>query len=214
MAVIEDACQAHGAKYRGKLAGSMGNCGAFSFYPTKNLGAYGDAGMVVTNDDHLAKKLIMLRNYGEEAKYQNAITGFNSRLDEMQAAVLRVKLKYLDQGNEQRRQYAKVYNHQLSGMSVKAPVENQGIHHVYHLYVVRSTQRDRLQQHLKDKGIATSIHYPLPIHFQEAYRNLGYHQGDLPVSEQSSLEILSLPMYPGMREDKIEYVCESIRSFS
>jgi dTDP-4-amino-4,6-dideoxygalactose transaminase len=211
--VIEDAAQAHGAEYNGRKAGSIGQAGCFSFYPTKNLGAYGDAGMVVTNDDAVAQGVRMLRNYGEEAKYQNRIEGFNSRLDELQAAILRVKLRHLDHWVETRRRHAHLYGELLAGTSLGVPAERPLNRHAYHLYVVRSNRRDELQQHLKSHQIGTSIHYPLPIHFQLAYRHLGYGAGDFPEAERAAREILSLPLYPELSAEEVRRVASAVASF-
>ncbi len=211
--VIEDACQAHGAEYKSKKAGSLGDAGCFSFYPTKNLGAYGDGGMVVTNDEEIADRLRMLRNYGEESKYCNAIKGFNSRLDEIQAVVLRVKLRYLDQWNEIRRKHAKVYTGFLEDSTVITPIEKDYAKHVFHLYVIRIRQRDRLQEWLKSRGVVASTHYPLPVHLQEAYKDLGCVRGDFPVSEGCATEVLSLPIFPELEKRQIEYICRAIRAF-
>jgi len=208
--MIEDACQAHGAEYRGKKAGSMGDLGCFSFYPTKNLGAYGDGGMIITNDEKKAEKLRMLRNYGEVKKYHHRIKGFNSRLDELQAAILRVKLKYLSTWNEARRKNAKLYDELLTNDKIIKPVEADYAKHVYHLYIIRCKQRDELQKSLASVGVGTLIHYPIPIHLQEAYKNLGLKRGTLPVAEECADEILSLPMFPELKEAQIERVCEVI----
>ncbi len=211
--VIEDACQAHGAEYKGRKAGSLGDVGCFSFYPTKNLGAYGDGGMVVTNDKEIAQKVRMLRNYGEEKKYYNVIKGFNSRLDELQAAILRVKLKYLGQWNKTRRKHAHFYNSLLEDSIVTIPKEKNYAKHVFHLYVIRTKKRDKLQEWLKNKGIITAIHYPQPIHFHPAYKELGYKKDDFPLSEKYAEEILSLPMFPELKKDQIEYICNTIKEF-
>lgn len=210
--VIEDACQAHGAEYGGVKVGMLGEAGCFSFYPTKNLGAYGDGGMVVVNDEHLANRLKMLRNYGEEAKYQNAIYGYNSRLDELQAAILRVKLTYLDQWNKRRRSIAEQYHKLLEDTDLILPIEAPWAKHVYHLYVIRSKGRDNLKQRLEEKGILTSIHYPRPIHYQKAYTGLGYSKGDFPIAEQFTSEILSLPIYPELDNEQINYISHTIHS--
>ncbi|MCK4401037.1 DegT/DnrJ/EryC1/StrS family aminotransferase [bacterium] len=211
--VIEDACQAHGAKYKEKKVGSIGNIGCFSFYPTKNLGAYGDGGMVVTNDEKTAERLRMLRNYGEEKKYYNVIKGFNSRLDELQAAVLRVKLKHLDQWNRARRKCAAFYNSLLQTSSVTIPIEKNYAKHVFHLYVIRAKQRNKLQELLKNKGIVTNIHYPLPMHLQQTYKDLGYKKNDFPTTEKFAQSVLSLPMFPELTKNQIEYICNTIRKF-
>lgn len=211
--VVEDACQAHGAEFKGKKAGTFGDAGCFSFYPTKNIGAYGDAGMAVTSKESLARKIFMLRNYGEEKKYSNTIKGFNSRLDEIQAAVLRVKLKHLDEWTRIRREYAALYSRHLTGLPVKTPVEIDGAKHVFHLYVIRSSNRDALLKYLKEKGILCSVHYPLPLHLQKAYRDLGYAEGDFPVSERCAKEVLSLPLYPEMTREEVKIVIRALREF-
>ncbi|MGA1844820.1 MAG: DegT/DnrJ/EryC1/StrS family aminotransferase [bacterium] len=210
--VIEDACQAHGAEYRGIKAGTIGDAGCFSFYPTKNLGAYGDGGMVTVNDENLADRLRMLRNYGEREKYRNAIHGYNSRLDELQAAVLRVKLRHLDVWNRRRRNIADLYNSLLlSCTDISLPGSAQYARHVFHLYVIGTRRRDMLQERLKRHGIHTLIHYPLPVHFQEAYQWLGYAKGDFPVSERLASDILSLPLYPEIGEETVSSICSVIR---
>jgi dTDP-4-amino-4,6-dideoxygalactose transaminase len=211
--VIEDACQAHGAEYRGRKAGSFGTLGCFSFYPTKNLGGSGDGGMVITDDKKLYEKLRLLRCYGEKKKYEHILQGENSRLDEIQAAILRVKLRYLDKWNDQRRTKALRYKKELEGSGVVCPVEKEGSHHVYHLFVIRSKRRNGLQAYLKRKGIDTLIHYPIPIHLQKAYKDLGYKRGDLPMTEQYSREVLSLPFFPEMTGLEIEEVSAQINSF-
>ncbi|HJP17872.1 MAG TPA: DegT/DnrJ/EryC1/StrS family aminotransferase [Nitrospinota bacterium] len=211
--VIEDACQAHGAEYKGEKVGSFGDAGCFSFYPTKNLGAYGDGGMTITNSPEIASKLNMLRNYGEENKYINKIKGFNSRLDEIQAAVLRVKLKKLDHWNEMRRKHANSYNSSLRD-GIITPVEKEYSKHVFHLYVIRTQNRDEIKEWLKNKGILTSIHYPLPVHFQRSYKDLCYKKNNFPITEKYSLEILSLPIFPELNKEQEEYTCEVINKFN
>lgn len=211
--VIEDACQAHGATYGGKRTGSFGAFGCFSFYPTKNLGGYGDGGMVVTNHLRFYEKLRLLRCYGEKRKYEHRIKGGNSRLDELQAAVLRVKLKYLDQWNEERREKASRFSERLASLGIVCPLERKGSRHVYHLYVVRTGKRDALQRFLKKRGIDTLIHYPIPIHQQKAFKELGYRRGDLPLTEQYSRKILSLPFFPEIKESEMEEVVRGIQHF-
>jgi dTDP-4-amino-4,6-dideoxygalactose transaminase len=211
--VIEDACQAHGAKYGRKKVGSFGAMGCFSFYPTKNLGGYGDGGMVVTNHKRHDQNLRLLRCYGEREKYQHVLKGHNSRLDEIQAAILRVKLKYLDQWNEERRRKAKLYTKMLSPLGVVCPSEKKGARHVYHLYTIKTRKRDFLQAFLKKKGIETLIHYPIPIPLQKAYRELGYQRRDLLLTNLWSRKILSLPFFPEIKEYEVEEVVEGIRSF-
>jgi len=211
--VLEDACQAHGALYKGKKVGTFGDAAAFSFYPTKNLGCYGDGGMVVTNSPDVYNQALMLRNYGQTAKHVHTIEGFNSRLDELQAAILRFKLKKLDEWNERRRQIARLYTDALKETPLRLPHEESWAHHVYHLFVVRTEKRDTLMKYLNERGVSTLIHYPTPIHLQSAYHHLGYTKGTFPVAEKASGEILSLPMYPSLREEEVLYICEEIRKF-
>jgi dTDP-4-amino-4,6-dideoxygalactose transaminase len=211
--VIEDACQAHGAKYGKKKVGSFGAMGCFSFYPTKNLGGYGDGGMVVTNHKRHDQNLRLLRCYGERKKYEHILKGHNSRLDEIQAAILRVKLKYLDQWNGERRRKARLYTKMLSHLGVVCPSEKEGVRHVYHLYTIKTKKRDSLQTFLKKKGIESLIHYPIPIPLQKAYQELGYGRRDFPMTNQWSRKILSLPFFPEMKESEMEEVAEGIRCF-
>ncbi|MBM4307480.1 MAG: DegT/DnrJ/EryC1/StrS family aminotransferase [Deltaproteobacteria bacterium] len=213
LTVIEDACQAHGAVHQGEKAGSFGAMGCFSFYPTKNLGCYGDGGMVVTDDKKLYERLKLLRCYGEKKKYEHILQGGNSRLDEAQAAILRVKLRYLDQWNNQRREKALFYKKELEGAGVVCPVEKEEYRPVYHLFVVRAKKRDGLQRFLKEKAIDTLIHYPIPIHLQKAYKDLGYRRGDLPVTEKVAREIISLPFFPEITKPEIEEVTTRLRNF-
>lgn len=213
--IIEDACQAHGAEYKGKKVGSLGDIGCFSFYPAKNLGAYGDGGMVVTNNEEIAERIGMLRNYGQSKKYYHDFMGYNSRLDEVQAAVLRVKLRYLDEWNNRRREHAKLYNELLENDSgIETPIEKEFVKHVYHLYVVRCENGDELQQYLSSKGVSTGIHYPIPVHLQRAYQHIGYKQGDFLITEKYAKEILSLPMFPELLNDEIKYVINCIKKFN
>ena len=207
--VAEDACQAHGAEYKGKKVGCIGDVGCFSFYPVKNLGAYGDGGMVVTNDKELAEKLGLLRNYGQSKKYYHDFVGVNSRLDEIQAAILRVKLKQLDEWNEKRRLVAKRYNELLGDSEIVTPIGKEYAKHVYHLYVIRHKDRNKLQQYLSKKGIETMIHYPIPVHKQKAYLDLGY-TASLPVTEKTCNDILSLPVFPELKNEEIEQVVNHI----
>lgn len=211
--VIEDVCQAHGAKYGKKKVGSFGAMGCFSFYPTKNLGGYGDGGMVVTNHKRHGQNLRLLRCYGERKKYEHILKGHNSRLDEIQAAILRVKLKYLDEWNGERRRKAKIYTQMLSPLGVVCPSEKKGVRHVYHLYTIKTKKRDSLQAFLKKKGIETLIHYPIPIPLQKAYQELGYGRRDFPMTNLWSRKILSLPFFPEMKESEMEEVAEGIRCF-
>ncbi len=211
--VIEDACQAHGAKYGGKRAGSFGALGCFSFYPTKNLGGYGDGGIVVTDHKKYADRLRLLRSYGEKRRYHHVLKGGNSRLDELQAAVLRVKLRYLDRWNEERRRNAGIYTEMLAPSGVVCPIENRAAKHVYHLYVIRTRKRDALQAFLKKRGVETLIHYPRPIHLQKAYGELEYRKGDLPLTKQSAQKILSLPFFPGITPSEMKEVAEAVQRF-
>jgi dTDP-4-amino-4,6-dideoxygalactose transaminase len=212
--VIEDACQAHGARYKGKRVGSLGHAAAFSFYPAKNLGAYGDGGMVVTNDKQVAESIRMLRNYGQRDKYHHIVRGYNRRLDTLQAAVLRVKLQHLDAWNAARRQHAQKYGELLADSPAVLPTESDDAGSVYHLYVIRVADRDGLRAYLQDQGVATGIHYPVPIHLQPAYRDLGYARGSFPVTEEFAERVLSLPMYAELTLGSISYVAESIRDFT
>jgi dTDP-4-amino-4,6-dideoxygalactose transaminase len=211
--VVEDACQAHGAKYGGKKVGSFGAMGCFSFYPTKNLGGYGDGGMVVTNHKKYDRKLRLLRCYGERKKYQHILKGHNSRLDEIQAALLRVKLKYLDQWNEERRRKANAYTERLSPLGVVCPSEKEGVRHVYHLYAIKTEKRGSLQAFLRKRGIETLIHYPIPIPFQKAYQELRYRGRDFPLTNQWSRKILSLPFFPEITEAEMNAVTTQIKGF-
>jgi dTDP-4-amino-4,6-dideoxygalactose transaminase len=212
--VIEDACQAHGAQYRDRPAGSWGDAACFSFYPSKNLGAYGDGGMVTTSDLAIAEKIRMLRNYGQAEKYSHTMLGYNRRLDTLQAAVLRVKLRKLDEWNAARNRIAQQYGRLLSSTKdVILPVAAAGRTHVYHLYVIQHPQRDALRAHLSAAGISTVMHYPIPAHLQECYRYLGVAPGSLPVSESAAKRVLSLPMYPELTDEMVEYVCGKIKEF-
>lgn len=212
--VIEDACQAHGARYKGRKVGSIGHVACFSFYPSKNLGGCGDGGMVVTNDEEIAERIRMLRDYGQQKKYHHVIVGYNRRLDTLQAAVLRVKLRHLDEWNEARRRHAHLYDQLLEDTSVTLPFNAEYSEHVYYLYVVQSEHRDELQEWLRAKCIASGIHFPVPIHLQPAYNHLGYSEGDFPVAEAYARRTLSLPMFPELTKEQIEYVAEAIRQFS
>ena len=211
LAVIEDAAQAHGASFDGKTVGTLGRLASFSFYPGKNLGAYGDAGAIATNDEELANKVRMLANHGRTKKYEHEIEGYNSRLDTLQAAVLSVKLRHLRKWTEQRQHNAATYSRLLAGAaSIVTPVVHPGATHVYHLYVVRVQQRETVQQVLKEAGIATGIHYPIPLHLQPAYKYLGIPAGSFPIAERFAGEILSLPMYPELTSDQIAFICDTL----
>lgn len=221
LVVVEDACQAHGAQYFSKRenawkkAGSVGIAAAFSFYPGKNLGACGEAGAVTTNDESTARTIKMIRDHGQAKKYYHDIEGYNGRLDALQAALLRVKLRYLGRWNEQRREGAALYRQMLASLSdsISIPTEPSWSQSVYHLYVVQTSDRDGLQAHLSAKGIGTGIHYPIPLHLQKAYRNLGYRVGDFPAAESAAQQILSLPMYAQLRPEQQERVAEEIGKF-
>jgi len=213
LSLVEDACQAHGAEYKGKKVGSFGDMGCFSFYPTKNLGSYGDGGIVVTNDSDLAKKVAMLRNYGQSQRYRHDVIGINSRLDELQAAILRVKLRRLDEWNKKRMELAKYYTELLEQTDIKLPVEKGYAKHVYHQFVVQLSQRDELQRYLKRNDVQTQIHYPIPVHKQKAYEGVG-DPANLPVTETACAEILSLPLYPALTFDQVSWVGGLIRNAS
>jgi dTDP-4-amino-4,6-dideoxygalactose transaminase len=212
--VIEDACQAHGAEYKGRKAGSLGDIAAFSFYFTKNLGAYGEGGIVTTDDDVLAKKVRMLRDHGSEKRYYHEFLGWNARLDELQAAVLRIKLPHLDEWNEGRRAAAEHYTQSLLPLDIELPYEASYNRHIYHLYVIRHPDRDGLRQFLTDNNVGTGIHYPVPNHLQNSFKEFGYGPGTLPVTEIVSRDILSLPMYAGITLEQVERVNHFIHSFS
>jgi dTDP-4-amino-4,6-dideoxygalactose transaminase len=212
--VIEDACQAHGATYEGRKAGSLSAAAAFSFYPAKNLGAFGDAGMVTTNDAALDRQIRLLRDHGRTTKYEHAVIGQNARLDNLQAAVLAIQARHLEDWNGARRQVARWYGDYLHGTGLVLPQPPAYAESVYHLYVVRCADRDGLRQHLEQHGVATGIHYPIPIHQQPACRHVAMVRGALPVTERVSNEILSLPMHPFLSEDDVRYVAEAVKSFT
>lgn len=211
LVVIEDACQAHGARLNGQAAGSFGDVGCFSFYFSKNLGAYGEAGAVVTDNPDIARSVLKLRNHGSLEKYQHDVLGVNSRLDEMQAAILRIKLRRLDSWNAKRRALAATYGRMLAGCGVRLPPGVDDADHVYHLYVVRTAARELLRQALREAGVATAIHYPIPIHLQRAWSAHHYPSTSLPETEAAANEILSLPIYPEMTSAQVEYIAESVR---
>jgi dTDP-4-amino-4,6-dideoxygalactose transaminase len=212
LVVIEDACQAHGSEYKGKRCGSIGQIGCFSFYPGKNLGAYGEGGAVVTSDPDMAKKIRLLRAWGEETRYEHKYRGFNYRMDGVQGAILGVKLRHLEAWTEARRRNASEYGRRLADTPAALPRERAGVRHVYHLYVVRLQQRDVWRDRLNEAGVQTGVHYPIPVHLQPAYRDLGYSAGDFPVCEQASREVLSLPMFPELTEAQIGEVASALRT--
>lgn len=211
--IVEDCAQAHGALYKGKKCGAFGDAAAFSFYPSKNLGAYGDGGAVLTRDPAIAEGVRMLRNYGEESRYNSVTEGFNSRLDELQAAILRVKLRHLDAWNSARRERAARYSELLAGSDVSVPQEAAWAISNYHLYVIRTPHRESLKLHLQEKGIGPQIHYPTPIHLQPAYANRSYADGAFPVSERACDEVLSLPMYPELPLEVVATIADAVRTF-
>ena len=212
LVVIEDAAQAHGAEYKGRRCGSMGVMSAFSFYPGKNLGAYGEGGAVATSDPSLAKKIRIMRSWGEEQRYEHSVKGFNYRMDGIQGAILRVKLRHLEAWTEARRVRAADYARAFAGSGITTPVERPGCRHVYHVYVVRSPERDALRARLTDAGVQSGVHYPIPVHLQPAYRDLGYSAGDFPVSERAAGEVLSLPIFPELTEKQIDTIAGICRA--
>jgi dTDP-4-amino-4,6-dideoxygalactose transaminase len=210
--VIEDACQAHGAEYKRRKAGTMGDAGCFSFYPGKNLGAFGEAGAVVTDNAELQEKIRILRDHGQARKYRHTMIGWNCRMDGIQAAVLSIKLRHLESGNLLRRTHAMRYNQALYGVEeVLTPVEACYARHVYHIYAIRVQERDEIMWRLTEKGIQCGVHYPVPVHLQKAYRSIGYEAGAFPVSEQTALEFISLPMFPELTEAQISTVVLAVK---
>jgi dTDP-4-amino-4,6-dideoxygalactose transaminase len=208
--VIEDACQAHAAEYKGRRVGSIGDFGCFSFYPGKNLGAYGEGGMVVTSNAEYARKVRMLRDWGAEKKYHHVLKGYNYRLEGIQGAVLRVKLKYLEKWTEARRAAAARYDRLLAALDVPTPAAMPWARHVYHIYAVRTTQRQKWQDALAARGVQTGIHYPVPVHLLPAFADLGYQAGQFPHAEQAADEVLSLPMFPEITAQQIDAVCAAV----
>jgi dTDP-4-amino-4,6-dideoxygalactose transaminase len=210
--VIEDAAQAHGAEYKGRKAGSLADMACFSFYPGKNLGAYGEGGAVVTANPDYAKTIRLLRSWGESRRYHHDLRGFNYRLEGMQGAILRVKLRHLERWTEARRSHARTYWELLNESGVAAPVEKPYARHVYHVYAIRVSHRDALVQGLTDAGVQSGIHYPIPVHLQQAYRDPRYQEGDFPITERVAREVLSLPMFPELQHSQISTVCETVRA--
>lgn len=214
LCVIEDACQAHGAEYKNKRSGSIGDAGCFSFYPGKNLGAYGEAGAVVTNNIELAGKIRMLRDHGQPKKYYHEIIGWNARMDGLQGAILSVKLKHLTRWNEERRKNAILYNKLLADINdINLPEEVEHAKHVYHIYAIRCSERDELIKTLAGKNIYCGIHYPMPVHFQDAYKSKVAANGNLPITEMYANELVSLPMFPELSPHQIEFVADEIKKF-
>ena len=210
--MIEDACQAHGAEYQGRRAGTLGDAGCFSFYPGKNLGAFGEAGAVVTDNAELQEKIRILRDHGQVRKYHHTMIGWNCRMDGIQAAVLRVKLRYLEKGNQLRRSHAAHYDQALGGMEeIVTPAHAADVRHVYHVYAIRVQERDEIMRLLGEKGIGCGVHYPIPVHLQEAYRSLGYARGDFPIAERCAAEFISLPMFPELTSAQLEIVVQGVK---
>jgi len=211
--LIEDCAQSHGARFNGKITGTFGDVGCFSFYPTKNLGAFGDAGAIVTENEDVAEKVRMLRNYGSKKKYYNEIEGVNSRLDEMQDALVSVKLSHYNELRRERERIAQKYLDEIKNPLIELPAIRQGAEHVWHLFVVRTEKRDELQKYLAENGIGTQIHYPIPPHLSGAYKHLGYNEGDFPITERYANTVLSLPIYDGMTDEEAEYVIKVINEY-
>ena len=211
--LLEDCAQSHGAKFEGKTTGTFGDIGCFSFYPTKNLGAFGDGGAIVTNNEKIADKIRMLRNYGSRRKYYNEIEGVNSRLDEMQAALLNVKLSHYIELRSEREKIAQKYLNEIKNPKIILPKIRKGAEHVWHLFVVQTENRDKLQNYLNENGIGTQIHYPIPPHLSEAYKYLGYKKGDFPITEKQANSVLSLPIYDGITNEEAEYVIKAINDY-
>lgn len=211
--VFEDSCQAHGALYKSKRTGSIGDAAAFSFYPGKNLGCYGDGGMITTNDDDVARKMRIIRDHGQNKKSSHEMIGYNSRLDSIQAAILRVKLKYLDVWNEKRRTAAKIYDELLRKIDVEPPFVREDVSHVYHLYVIQVEKRNELLDFLEKNGVSCGIHYPCPIHLQKAFEHKKLKKGSFPVTEKAVSRIISLPMFPEITKEQIEFIVDLIEKF-
>ena len=211
--LVEDCAQSHGACYNGKMTGTFGDIGCFSFYPSKNLGAFGDGGAIVTNDETIAKDFKIYRNYGSEKRYYNKVVGTNSRLDEIQAGLLRVRLNHLDELNEERKQIADRYTKEIKNPKIKLPILENNTTCVWHQYVIRCEERDRLIEYLNNKEIGTIIHYPIPPHLSEAYNYLGIKEGSLPITEHLAKTVLSIPMYNGMTKEEQDYVISALNNF-
>lgn len=211
--LVEDCAQSHGACFRGKMTGTFGDIGCFSFYPSKNLGAFGDGGAIVTNDEQIAKDMKIFRNYGSEKRYYNKIVGTNSRLDEIQAGLLRVRLSHMDELTKEKRKIAARYLAEIKNEKIQLPMDIPGATHVYHQFVIRCKERDALMEYLNEKEIGTIIHYPIPPHLAEAYQYLGWKEGDFPITERLAKEVLSIPMYNGMTEEEQTYVINALNCF-
>jgi dTDP-4-amino-4,6-dideoxygalactose transaminase len=211
LVVIEDACQAHGAEYHGQRVGSIGDIGCFSFYPGKNLGAYGEGGLAVTNNPDFAKTMRMLRDWGQEKRYHHVLPGYNYRMEGIQGAILRVKLRHLEDWTEARRAHAATYDALLAGACLQTPATTTDVRHVYHVYAIRTTRRDAVQQTLQERGIQTGIHYPIPVHLQQAYADPQFQAGDFPCAAAAATTVLSLPMFPELTEEQIATVAAATR---
>lgn len=212
--LVEDCAQSHGAKFNGKMTGTFGDIGCFSFYPSKNLGAFGDGGAIVTNDPEIDRAMRMYRNYGSEVRYYNKVVGANSRLDEIQAGLLRVRLKHMEELNAEKERICKKYLEEIKNPDIELPKIREKCTHIWHQFVIRTKRRDELQAYLKERGISTIIHYPIPPHLQEAYGYLGHKEGDYPITEQYAKEVLSIPLYNGMTEEEQAYVIEALNAFA
>ncbi len=211
--LVEDCAQSHGSAFKGKVTGTFGDIGCFSFYPSKNIGAFGDGGAIVTDSEEIAKEMKIYRNYGSEKRYYNKVVGTNSRLDEIQAAMLKVRLEHAAELNDEKKAIAAEYDKRLDNSLIVLPKTAEGADHIYHQYVIRCRERERLISYLKDKGISTIIHYPIPPHLAEAYEYLGHKKGDYPITEQYADEVLSIPMFNGMLKEEQDYVIDVINSF-
>ncbi|MBR5406044.1 MAG: DegT/DnrJ/EryC1/StrS family aminotransferase [Lachnospiraceae bacterium] len=211
--LVEDCAQSHGSAYKGKVTGTFGDIGCFSFYPSKNIGAFGDGGAIVTDDEDIAKEMRILRNYGSEKRYYNKVVGTNSRLDEIQAALLKVRLEHAEEMNKEKQDVAAEYDKKINNPLIKLPGVREGADHIYHQYVIRCKRRDELMAYLKDRGISTIIHYPIPPHLSEAYEYLGFKKGDFPVTEACADEVLSIPMFNGITEEEVKYVADVLNEF-
>ncbi len=211
--LVEDCAQSHGSAYKGQVTGTFGDIGCFSFYPSKNIGAFGDGGAIVTNDEEIAKNMRIYRNYGSEKRYYNMVVGTNSRLDEIQAALLKVRLSHAVESNKEKQDIAAEYDKRINNPLIRLPKVREGSDHIYHQYVIRCTRRDELIEYLKGKGISTIIHYPIPPHLAQAYEYLGHKRGDFPITEKCADEVLSIPMYNGMTKEEIDYTIDVLNGF-
>ena len=211
--LVEDCAQSHGSAYKGQVTGTFGDIGCFSFYPSKNIGAFGDGGAIVTNDEEIAKNMRIYRNYGSEKRYYNMVVGTNSRLDEIQAALLKVRLSHAVESNKEKQDIAAEYDKRINNPIIRLPKVREGSDHIYHQYVIRCTRRDELIEYLKGKGISTIIHYPIPPHLAQAYEYLGHKRGDFPITEKCADEVLSIPMYNGMTKEEIDYTIDVLNGF-